>query len=99
VIYMPGHDMQALKTRLMQSGVAAETPCAIVSSATNQSEQVHFTSVLNLGVSPRISAPRLIVVGEVVKLADPECLNRQFSQFTLSQEYGELNLGFTENGK
>src|SRR5256885_1783615 len=41
VVYMPGHDLGILQQRLMFSGVAPETPCAIISGATSEAEQVY----------------------------------------------------------
>jgi uroporphyrin-III C-methyltransferase len=86
VVYMPGHDMAALSASLLASGVAPETPCAIIASATQESERVHVTTVANLADSPELPAPRLLVVGEVVRLADAARLQQQFRQFTVSEE-------------
>ncbi len=79
VVYMPGHDLGTLQARLLASGVSAATPCAIISNATNESEQVHITTVESLSASPQLQAPRLLVVGEVVRLADRARLQQQFS--------------------
>ena len=84
IVYMPGNDLAALAARLLASGVAAETPCAIIGSATQESERVHITTVANLAASPDLSAPRLLVVGEVVRLADASRLHQQFAEFALS---------------
>jgi uroporphyrin-III C-methyltransferase len=70
VIYMPGHDFAFLQARLLRSGIAAETACAVVSGATGNSEYVHTTTVGALASSPRLAAPRLVIVGEVVALRD-----------------------------
>jgi uroporphyrin-III C-methyltransferase len=86
VVYMPGRDLASLSARLIASGVAAETPCAIISSATQEAEQIHITTVANLAASPELSAPRLLIVGEVVRLADADKLQRQFAQFSISAE-------------
>src|SRR5881275_2150790 len=65
VVYMPG-DLGLLQDRLLGSGVAGETPCAIISAATSESEKVHITKVSDLADSPSMVAPKLLVVGEVV---------------------------------
>jgi len=80
VVYMPGHDLAALQQRLLGSGLSPETPCAIISGATSDSEQIHITKVTSLSGSPHLPAPRLLVVGEVVRLADHAGLKRQFSE-------------------
>src|SRR2546430_1018902 len=89
VIYMPGHDFAALQHRLQAAGVAAQTPCAIISGATTESEQVHITSVRELSNAPRLVSPRLVVVGEVVRFADQ--VKQQFSGFTFSNQLAEVS--------
>jgi len=86
VVYMPGRDLASLSARLLASGVRAETPCAIIASATQEAELVHITTVANLAASPELPAPRLLVVGEVVRLADAARLPQQFNQFLASEE-------------
>ena len=87
VVYMPGHDFAALQQRLLSSGIAPQTPCAIVSGATTEAEQIHVTSVAELSEAPRLVPPRLVVVGEVVRFADQ--LKQQFSGFQFSNEIAE----------
>ena len=52
------------------AGFAQETPCAIISRATTPQQQVHRTTISHLHRAPRLAAPTLLVVGEVVKFAD-----------------------------
>jgi uroporphyrin-III C-methyltransferase len=87
VIYMPGHDFSLLQQRLLSAGVASETPCAIVSGATSESEQVHVTTVADLSSAPRLIPPRLVIVGEVVRFADQ--FEQQFSGFQFLNEVAE----------
>ena len=91
VVYMPGHDLAALQHRLLLSRLSPETPCAIISSATSEEEQVHFTVVGSLASSPYLAAPRLLVVGEVVRFADRNRLNQHFSEFTVSTASDDLS--------
>lgn len=84
VVYMPG-DLAALQQRLLSSGVSPELPCAIVSSATTESEQVHVTTVRSLSESPALLAPRLLVVGEVVRFADPARIRRTFQNLEFNK--------------
>ncbi len=100
VVYMPGRDLASLSARLLASGVRGETPCAIIASATQEAEQVHITTVENLAVSPELPAPRLLVIGEVVRLADPDTLQQQFAQFSPSAEsLVAFSSPVTENAK
>jgi len=98
VVYMPGHDLSGLQTRLLASGVAGEVPCAIVSSATNDSEQVHVTTVARLGNAPHLAAPRLVVIGEVVRLADARRITQQISSLVLS-DFSNSTAGLTESAE
>jgi uroporphyrin-III C-methyltransferase len=97
VVYMPGHDLQALQDRLLASGVAPEVPCAIISGATSESEQVHITTVSTLFAAPRLLAPKLLVIGEVVRFADRSRLTEQLSRF--STQYSAVIPETTENAE
>ena len=88
VVYMPG-DLGMLQNRLLGSGVSPATPCAIISEATTEAEQTHITKVSDLADSPTLTAPKLVVIGDVVRLADPRRLQRGLSESAWSQ-------GFTE---
>jgi uroporphyrin-III C-methyltransferase len=78
VVYMPGYDYPSTAQQLLRAGLPGTTPCAIISQATSPAEQVHVTTVEDLHRSPRLPAPTLLVVGEVVRLAKPAALHRQF---------------------
>jgi uroporphyrin-III C-methyltransferase len=78
VIYMPGQNYAAVAAKLKTAGLADETPCAIISRATTARQQTHFSTVAELGRSPRLAAPTLLVVGGVVRHADPVALTQQF---------------------
>jgi siroheme synthase len=82
VIYMPGHSYVETSTRLVAAGFAAETPCAIISRATTPGQRIHRTTVSDLGQSPRLASPTLLVVGEVVRFAD-RSLVEEAASFTL----------------
>jgi uroporphyrin-III C-methyltransferase len=96
VVYMPG-DLGLLQNRLLSSGMSPATPCAIISGATSESEQVHITTVTNLSASPSMAAPKLLVIGEVVRLADPRRLRQQFGELAFSQEFAEVSSSNTSN--
>lgn len=71
VIYMPGQSYSEISSRLLSAGLAGETPCAVISRATTRQERTYCTSVLDLHRAPQLASPTLLIVGEVVRLADP----------------------------
>jgi uroporphyrin-III C-methyltransferase len=84
VIYMPGKNYAALAAKLRAAGLAAETPCAIVSRATTPHQRTHVTTVGHLAQSHQLASPTLLVVGEVVRFADPQTLTNHFAIPTLA---------------
>jgi uroporphyrin-III C-methyltransferase len=84
VIYMPGQDYGETASRLRRAGLGGETPCALVSRATTADQQLHVTTLAQLPMAPRLAAPSLLIVGEVVRLAaaQGECVS-------LSQSIGQ----------
>lgn len=79
VIYMPGQNYADIAKRLMMAGLAGKTPCAVISRATTKHQRTHRTTVLDLHRTPQLAAPTLVVVGEVVGLADPTALVEGFA--------------------
>jgi uroporphyrin-III C-methyltransferase len=71
VIYMPGQNYSDIARRLTAAGLASDTPCAVISRATTRHQRTHRTTVLDLHRAPQLASPTLLVVGEVVRLADP----------------------------
>jgi siroheme synthase len=69
VIYMPGHHYSEMANKLQSAGLPDETPCAIISRATTSEEQLFSTNVGNLADAPRLPAPTLLVIGEVLRHA------------------------------
>jgi uroporphyrin-III C-methyltransferase len=78
VIYMPGQNFSDIAKRLKSAGLTGETPCAIISRATTRRQQAHRTTVSDLHRAPQLAAPTLLIVGEVVRLADPVAMVEQF---------------------
>jgi uroporphyrin-III C-methyltransferase len=71
VVYMPGHDYNGMAARLSSAGFSEDTPCAIISRATTPRQSIHYTTISSLHRSPKLPAPTLLLVGEVVSLAHP----------------------------
>jgi uroporphyrin-III C-methyltransferase len=70
VIYMPGHDHSGIAANLKKASLAPDTPCAIISRATTKQQKLFRTTVGALAESPRLPAPTLLVVGDVVRMSD-----------------------------
>ena len=70
VIYMPGQDYAAVAAKLRAAGVKGSTPCAVISRATTPEQRSHRTTIAELEHAPRLAAPSLLVVGDVVRLGD-----------------------------
>lgn len=74
VIYMPGQKYSEVSTKLKAAGLSGDTPCAIISRATTPLQRTHLSTIAHLAGAPMLAAPTLLVVGEVVRLADPATL-------------------------
>jgi len=90
VIYMPGQNYSDIAKRLTAAGLAGETPCAVISRATTRHQRTHRTTVLDLHRTPQLAAPTLLVVGEVVRLADPAALVEGFAMPDVANGYDGL---------
>ena len=77
VIYMGASEAAAVRDRLLDAGIAATTPVAIVENGTRPDELVSTGLLADLvrlaapHVSPADAGPSLIIVGEVARLATP----------------------------
>jgi uroporphyrin-III C-methyltransferase len=93
VVYMPGHDYSNIAHKLRSAGLSDETPCAIISRATTSEEQVFPTDLQNLADAPRLPAPTLLVIGEVLRHADRRFSPQEVgSGFPNGWPAGELSL-------
>lgn len=77
VIYMPGQNYCEVAAKLKAAGLASETPCAVISRATTPHQRAHRSTIAELSRSPKLAAPTLLVVGEVVRFTDPVALAQQ----------------------
>ena len=84
VIYMPGQNYKGLSAKLRVAGLAAETPCAVISRASSPQQRTHITTISELKSAPRLASPTLLVVGEVVRLANRQSFEDISSDHSLS---------------
>jgi len=82
---MPGQNYSEIAAKLKAAGLAGETPCAIISRATTRHQRTHHSTIAELTRSPRLAAPTLLVVGEVVRFADTAALAQNFVVPTISK--------------
>jgi siroheme synthase len=67
VVYMPGRDLRLLALEWLQEGLPADFPCAIVSRAGQQDQQVRCTTLAALGDAEPVPAPSLLIAGWAVR--------------------------------
>jgi uroporphyrin-III C-methyltransferase len=65
VVYMPGPDYAEVSRWLAESGIVAETPCLVISKASQREQVVSSTTVSLLASLPSSPAPALLIVGRV----------------------------------
>jgi siroheme synthase len=78
VIYMPGHNYSEVAEKLKAAGLPGETPCAVISRATTPHQRTQQATIAQLSRLTKLAAPTLLVVGEVVRFADPISLTQEF---------------------
>ncbi len=65
-LYMPGNCCLVAK-RLIDAGLRADTPCAIVTNATLASEQIFHISLDQVADASFAGNPKLMIIGEVAR--------------------------------
>ena len=65
VVCMPGPDYAEVSRWLAESGIVAETPCLVISKASQREQVVSSTTVSLLASLPSSPAPALLIVGRV----------------------------------
>jgi uroporphyrin-III C-methyltransferase len=96
LIYMPGRHYSDIARRLSTAGLAADTPCAVISRATTKYQRTHRTTLANLHRAPELVAPTLLVVGEVVRLSNPAAEVPAFVLADGAAQYTDLPLAIFE---
>lgn len=99
VIYMPGQNYAEVAAKLKTAGLSSNTPCAIISRATTRHQRTYRTTVAELFRAPRLAAPTLLIVGEVVRFADSALMARQFDVSPIEQsQMSSLQLAEVPSG-
>lgn len=66
-IYMPGPDYAATARQLLHLGLEAATPCALVSNAMREHQQIRFLLLSDLQSTAELAAPAILVVGKAAR--------------------------------
>ena len=74
VVYMPGSDYAGVVSRLLQEGFSNETPCAVISAISRETQSVLRTSLGALPNSGDLPAPSILIIGEVLRQDDVSAL-------------------------
>jgi uroporphyrin-III C-methyltransferase len=92
VIYMPGEDYSRIAKRLREAGAPSERPCAIVAKVSGLEQQVFVTTVEQLRFTPPLSAPVIIIVGELAGHGNCELFGTAtaVTQHFVSSKFEEL---------
>jgi uroporphyrin-III C-methyltransferase len=65
VLYMPGPDYAEVAARLQEGGLPVDQPCVVVSGASREGQQIHWSTLSQLGDEKKLPAPALLIVGRV----------------------------------
>jgi uroporphyrin-III C-methyltransferase len=69
VIYMPGRNFAGLQQELLDAGLDANTPAAIVSAASAPDQREHCTTLGQLDSAPPMPAPTILLIGRTMHAA------------------------------
>ncbi len=70
VLYMVMHNLERIAAALMQAGLAAQTPAAVIASATTPKERILVSTLERLAADVReqiFEPPAIVVIGDIVK--------------------------------
>ena len=73
VLYMVMHNLERITAELMQAGLGAATPAAVIAAATTANERILVATLQNLAAAVRtqnIEPPAIVVIGEIVTARD-----------------------------
>jgi len=71
VVYMPGRNLTGLRNELLEAGLAADTPAAIISRVSSPQQREWLTTLGKLDSLPAVEAPSLLMIGRTLERARP----------------------------
>jgi uroporphyrin-III C-methyltransferase len=75
VIYMPGRNFAALQQELLDAGLDAATPAAVVSAVSTPEQREHSTTLGQLDSAPPMPAPSILLIGRTLERATRSVTN------------------------
>lgn len=66
IVYMPGVDYSGVSQWLLESGFVPETPCVVISKASQRQQAMRPSTLSELALLDPLPAPALLIVGRVV---------------------------------
>jgi uroporphyrin-III C-methyltransferase len=75
VIYMPGRNFAALQQELLDAGLNADTPAAVVSAVSTPEQREHSTTLGQLDSAPPMPAPSILLIGRTLERATRSTAN------------------------
>ena len=70
IVYMPGHEFDALRAELLDAGLPGDVPAVIVSRATTPEQRHQYTTVANLSELQRLEPPSILLIGRSLEGKD-----------------------------
>jgi uroporphyrin-III C-methyltransferase len=67
VLYMPGQDYEHIYRELRHAGLAADTPCVVVSKIAAPDQQVTWSTLHSLAEHHALPSPSVLIIGEVAR--------------------------------
>jgi len=99
VIYMPGRNFAALQQELLYAGLDAETPAAIVSSASTPEQREHCTTLGQLDNAPPMPAPAILLVGRTLEHAARSATNSVLLKWESLLDAAEVSIAETNSNQ
>ena len=73
VLYVVMHNLEKIAGALMKAGLGAQTPAAVIASATTPKQRVLVSTLEKLAAASRkesFEPPAIVVIGEIVELRE-----------------------------
>lgn len=83
VVYMPGRDLVALRSELLDAGLSPDCPAVIVSRVSSPYQQEWVTTISALDQAPELDSPSILLLGRTLAPVRPDF--RRVPSYTLAR--------------